>query len=173
MHYPPAWFDVLGDLAAKYGTKDPRRSSVPRTADLMEALASWYQQRCSKIWQKAVPTILIGWSMGGGVVIESAARLLRAQNVEIRGVATIASPALPVQKQSVQLIRSAGAELRVLVGAADESFDAVRHSARLASWADVVPEVFPGEGHGVKSAFARLAPWVEERLEVHSIPTRS
>lgn len=142
------------------GHPGPRGQNVALTIDHMETLTRWYLNQLQ--WQD-VPTAMIGWSMGGAVVIETAARLINAKRVNIRGVATIASQAARIQCTSPQIIIRFGAELLLMVGSADTCL-APSCSDKIGRMAGIKPEVFDGEDHGVKSALGRLTSWLPEVL---------
>jgi len=129
------------------------------TADHLEALAAWFKK---EVGRPELPTIYVGWSMGGSVVIEAGARSVRSKSLHIRGVATVATGHKHVRAEAPGTIVSAGAELMLLHGLED-TFTA-QHSREVAKLAGIQPLLFPGEDHGLVSAYEVLTPWVKRLL---------
>lgn len=129
------------------------------TADQLEALAAWFKKEVGRL---DLPTIYVGWSMGGSVVIEAGARSVRSKTSHIRGVATVATGHKNVKSDAPRTIVSSGAELMLLHGLED-TFTA-EHSRKVANLAGIQPLLFPGEDHGLVSAHKVLTPWVKRLL---------
>lgn len=154
-------------LLMHYADGEPggtRQTRVPRTAYQMETLTYWYQ---AHVHWASIPTILIGWSMGGAVVIEAGARMVHGKRANIYGVATIASQTAGILQTSLELIVNTGAKLLVMAGSADTCLNP-RCSDKIGRMAGVAPEIFPGEDHGVESACGRLAQWIPELFQVQA-----
>lgn len=149
------------------GHPGERGEAVPRTTDHMETLIRWY---LAKVQKFKLPVALIGWSMGGAVVIEVAARMLHAKSANVCGVATIASQTGQIQCTSLPLIVKSGAQLLLMAGSDDTCLDP-KCTNTLAKKAGVKPVIFRGENHGVKSAFGRLSDWLPATL--YTSPKRS
>jgi hypothetical protein len=112
--------------------------------------------------------------MGGPVAIETAANILRRQSgkdnaqrdrrteeseIVVRGVATIASMK-EVSADSPQMLLNANVELLLIHNVNEQCKGAnSKHIAKLAG-GGIAPLLFPGENHGVKSAFRHLSPWL-------------
>mmetsp|Transcript_90035 Transcript_90035/g.159446 ORF Transcript_90035/g.159446 Transcript_90035/m.159446 type:complete len:766 (-) Transcript_90035:90-2387(-) len=135
-----------------------RHTRVSRISDHLQTLTAWYQARVQ--WTK-IPTIFIGWSMGGAVVIEAAARTIHAKRASICGVATIASQTAGILQTSPHLIAKSGCKLLLMAGSADTCLSP-NCTCKIARMAGVEPEIFPEEDHGVESALGRLALWIPE-----------
>lgn len=146
------------------GHPGPRGVAVLNTIDQMEALVHWYQRR---VESPRIPTALVGWSMGGAVVIETAARLLIAKTSCIVGVATIASQSAAIQCASLKLLVKSGVSLLLMVGSADTCLSPTC-TRKIATMAGVHHEVFEGEEHDVQSAFGRLSDGLPEMVASHS-----
>lgn len=107
-----------------------------------------------------LPIALVGWSMGGAVVIEAAANAIKRREViALRGVATIASMK-EVSLDSPRILVDAEIKLLLMHNLTQQC--RALNSRKIAQLAGgkIAPVLFPGEDHAVESAFDYLSSWL-------------
>eukprot|EP00746_Dinoflagellata_sp_MGD_P137229 gnl/MRDRNA2_/MRDRNA2_71051_c0_seq1.p1 gnl/MRDRNA2_/MRDRNA2_71051_c0~~gnl/MRDRNA2_/MRDRNA2_71051_c0_seq1.p1 ORF type:complete len:397 (+),score=51.98 gnl/MRDRNA2_/MRDRNA2_71051_c0_seq1:68-1192(+) len=137
----------------------PRKGGISKTMEHAEHLIKWF---CARVCSPALPIAVVGWSMGGAVAIDVAANGIRRKSMNIQGVATIASMK-DVSKTSPGEIIESGARM-LLLHNVDEQCNA-SNSYHIGKLAGIEPMLFPGENHGVKSAFGVLVQWLPSCLQ--------
>ena len=120
-------------------------AGIAATAAHLVAAAEWALGHAG-----IVPLALVGWSMGGAVVIEAAVRLAQGGR-RVSGVATLAGQSANIPAASLPLPRRTA--VLVVHGTADDCLG-VGCAKRISARAGVQPRLLPGEDHGPPVAFA-------------------
>jgi len=171
-------YNVFGRLAATLSTRGitvmllhypkgepegrPKQGGILHTVDHASALLDWFLDASSR----SLPVGLVGWSMGGAVAIDVAARGIRAHTLNVRCVATIASMK-DVMTDAPKTIVDSGAKLLIIhnvANTADYRCNALNSKAIARMAGGLKPVLFQNENHGVKSAFGLLGTWLPEHL---------
>lgn len=140
----------------------PLQGGIPRTVAHAEALIEW---ALGFAGDPRLPLAFIGWSMGGAVVIDAAANMLRRQEkADIRGVATIASMK-EVCQDSPKILTDAKVDLLLMhnINRQCKALNSYK-IGRLAG--GIEPVIFDGENHGCASSFEHLLPWLHSQFHI-------
>jgi len=164
-------YNVFGNLASElakhgiavllmhYPADEPGRpleGGIAKTAEHATALLDW---AISQYGSPQMPVALVGWSMGGAVAINTGASAVRSCEASMRGVATIASMK-EVAEGAPKTLVDAQVPLLLMHNVAGRCTGANSIKIAQSTGRKVEPLLFPGEDHGVKSAFCQLLSWL-------------
>jgi alpha-beta hydrolase superfamily lysophospholipase len=134
----------------------PLKGGIEQTVEHVEALLAWAREY---VGNPQVPVAMVGWSMGGAVVIEVGARAVRNGTVNLLGVATIASMK-EVSIDSPRILVQNNVDLLLMHNVEGRCTGVNSKKIAKLTGGKVEPLLFPGENHGVKSAFGQLRTWL-------------
>jgi alpha-beta hydrolase superfamily lysophospholipase len=136
------------------------KGGIEQTIEHVEALLTWAR---NQLGDPRVPVAMVGWSMGGAVVIEAGARAMTQASVNLRGVATIASMK-EVSADSPRILVDNSVELLLMHNVLGRCTGSNSQQIAKLTGGKVKPLLFPGENHGVVSAFGELRTWLPRVL---------